>query len=302
MSNRQTVINTDCRLGMKDLDDKSVSIIITDPPYFIDGMGDNWNDESLNGRISKAGVVGGLPVGMKFDKQQSDDLFDFMSPIIKEWFRIVKPGGFILCFMQPRLSHVVAWAMDRSGIEIRDLFLWKKAGQAKAFSQAHFVRKNKTLRESEKANILKQLGGRKTPQLRPMGEMIILGQVPKEGTFVDNFLKYGVGLIDSSNPLLDKGYFPSAIMETPSPKTRYGHITPKPVDLIRHLLRIFGGNEPLLLDPFAGCGSAGVAAVKEDCRFIGYEIEAKYAEIANSRINKASPEFDGDFLNKLRSG
>ena len=299
-SRQQKVINIDCLLGMTELEDRSVSRVITDHPYFIDGMGDDWDDKSLNKRAAKAGVVGGLPVGMKFDKKQSDDLSDFMNPIVEEWVRVVKPGGFILCFMQPRLSHVVAWAMDRAGIEIRDLFLWKKAGQAKAFTQSHFVRKNKNLSEDEKNTMLKRLGERKTPQLRPMGETIILGQLPKEGTFVDNFLKYGVGLIDTSNPLLDPYHFPSSIMETPPPKIKYGHLTPKPVDLLRHLIRIFGGNAPLILDPFAGCGSGGVAAVKEGCDFIGYEIENKYAEQANIRIKEANLEMEENFSNEFK--
>lgn len=41
-----------------------------DPPYFIDGMGDDWGKDNLDTKAKKAGVIGGLPVGMKFDPQQ----------------------------------------------------------------------------------------------------------------------------------------------------------------------------------------------------------------------------------------
>ena len=39
--------NIDCRDGMKQLKENSVSLVLTDPPYFIDGMGDDWNTQKL---------------------------------------------------------------------------------------------------------------------------------------------------------------------------------------------------------------------------------------------------------------
>ena len=92
--------------------------------------------------------------------------------------------------------------MEEAGIEIRDLLAWKKRGQPKAFSQNHFVKKRKDLSEQEKEAIIKKLEGRKTPQLTPEIETIILGQTKREGTYIDNWLKWGVGLIDVSNPLV----------------------------------------------------------------------------------------------------
>lgn len=38
-----TIENKDCRIGMEDLDDNSISLLLTDPPYFIDGMGEDWD-------------------------------------------------------------------------------------------------------------------------------------------------------------------------------------------------------------------------------------------------------------------
>ncbi len=283
----QSVKNIDCRKGMVELADNSIDMVLTDPPYFIDGMDGDWDRDKLATRISKGDVVQGLPVGMKFSIEQSKSLYEFICPIADEWMRIVKPGGFVLCFMQPRLTHAVAGAMENAGIEIRDQLTWVRPGQAKAFSQNHFINK-RDISNSDKQMIIDRLAERKTPQLRPMSENIILGQVPKEGTFVDNFLKYGVGLIDTSNPLLDPGRFPSTVMqiEKPTKSERYGHITPKPVDLLRHLIRIFGGESPLVLDPFAGCGSCGEAAVRERKNFLGFEIDSKYCKTANTRIKE----------------
>lgn len=38
------IFNEDCRKGIKHLPDNSIDLIVTDPPYFIDGMGDDWDD------------------------------------------------------------------------------------------------------------------------------------------------------------------------------------------------------------------------------------------------------------------
>ncbi len=288
----QNVETIDCRSGLAKLGDNTISAVITDPPYFIDGMDDDWNDSKLNNKASKAGIIGGLPVGMKFDKNQSKSLLNFIELIAREWVRVVKPGGFVLCFMQPRLAHAAAMGMENAGIEIRDVLTWQRPGQAKAFRQNHFVEKRKDLSNAQKQRIIADMGGRKTPQLRPMGEAIILGQVPREGTFVDNWRKWGVGLIDVENPLIDAGRFPTTIIKVPKPRNRHGHLTAKPVDLLRHLIRIFGGKDPFILDTFAGCGSTGEAAVLEACDFIGFEIEAIYTDRANARIEKARREYN----------
>ena len=47
--------NEDCRVGIKRLDDNSVSLILTDPPYFLDGMGADWDAAKLKRRVKKRG-------------------------------------------------------------------------------------------------------------------------------------------------------------------------------------------------------------------------------------------------------
>lgn len=69
---------------------------------------------------------------------------------------------------------------------------------------------------------------------------------------------------------------------TPSPRERE-HQTQKPLDVMRSLVRIVqpGG---IVLDPFMGSGTTGVAAVLEGRRFIGVEMTEHYAEVARNRI------------------
>ena len=277
-----TIENIDCRIGMKQLEDNSVSLILTDPPYFIDGMGEDWDTQKLNARV-KPGVIGSLPAGMKFSVEQGQELQRFLAPVADEWMRVIRPGGFCLVFSQNRLGHRTAISLEDTGFEIRDVLVWRYEGQAKAFSQDHFIRKRK-ISDEEKDRLLQKLGGRKTPQLKPQGEMIILAQAPREGTFVDNWDKWETGLIDVNNPLINAHQFPGTVIPSKKPKERYEHMTAKPVDLLQHLIRIFSAPRALVLDSFAGSGSTGVAAILEGRDFIGYEIEPDMANRAQERL------------------
>jgi site-specific DNA-methyltransferase (adenine-specific) len=290
------LFNEDCRQGIKRLSDHSIDFMITDPPYFIDGMDDGWNDTTLKSKASKSGVVGGLPVGMKFDRKQGEKLQQFLEPLCREFMRILKPGGFCVIFSQGRLYHRTAMALDLSGFEIRDLLGWKYEGQAKAFSQNHFIRKDKTMSEEEKQTLIKELDGLKTPQLKPQIEPMVLAQKPKEGTFVENWKKHKVGLVNTKESL--DGMFPGTIMEVPKTirknetETKIEHITIKPVRLITHLIKLFTQTGQIVLDPFLGSGSHGVAAIEANRKFIGFEIETKYYHTASQRIASAAVEME----------
>lgn len=65
------------------------------------------------------------------------------------------------------------------------------------------------------------------------------------------------------------------------------HPTVKPVKLMRYLCRLITPPGGTVLDPFAGSGTTGVAAILEGFRFIGIEREAEYVEIARARIEHA---------------
>lgn len=66
------------------------------------------------------------------------------------------------------------------------------------------------------------------------------------------------------------------------------HPTQKPVSLMQWCLR-FVPVDALILDPFCGSGTTGVASIKTGRRFIGIEIDPTYADIARRRIREAEP-------------
>jgi len=67
------------------------------------------------------------------------------------------------------------------------------------------------------------------------------------------------------------------------------HPTVKPVDLMRWLCRLVTPKGGLVLDPFMGSGTTGVACMREGFQFIGIEREAQYMEIARRRIVGDAP-------------
>ena len=67
-----------------------------------------------------------------------------------------------------------------------------------------------------------------------------------------------------------------------SPRDRE-HQTQKPLEVMRHLVRLVP-QEGVVLDPFAGSGTTGVAALIEGRTFIGSEMTEHYAEVAANRL------------------
>jgi site-specific DNA-methyltransferase (adenine-specific) len=70
--------------------------------------------------------------------------------------------------------------------------------------------------------------------------------------------------------------------------SRRVHPTQKPVALMARLIETFTQPGDLVIDPYCGAGSTGVAAVQTGRRFIGIEIEAAYCAIARKRIAEAA--------------
>ena len=229
------VIEGDCLMKLSELPSESVHLVVTDPPYFLDGLDTGWKKgrpEATKG----TGAVGGLPIGMKFDPKQGRELQRFMNRVANLMIPALCPGAFAVFFSQPRLVPRMAVGLEDAGFEIRDLFAWHftRRAQFKAFSMDHFVERRRIPREDKEA-IKRFLNGRKTPQLRPQFEAIILAQKPKQGTHVDNWIKYKTGLIDATARLDDK--VPSTVMTVEKPhRERYnGHLTVKPVRLLDHI-------------------------------------------------------------------
>ena len=71
---------------------------------------------------------------------------------------------------------------------------------------------------------------------------------------------------------------------------RVGHPAPFPVELPARLIHLYTYVGDIVLDPFMGAGSTAVAARQAGRHFVGYEIDADYVRLANSRLGLVAPE------------
>jgi DNA modification methylase len=78
-----------------------------------------------------------------------------------------------------------------------------------------------------------------------------------------------------------------------TPPARNHHPTVKPLALMRYLVRLVTQPGDLVLDPFMGSGSTGVACIEEGRRFVGMDNNPEYVAIARRRIGEAQPTLFG---------
>ena len=66
-----------CEETLKRFEDNSIDCVITDPPYFIDKLDNNWSSKEIK-EDTKNSHIKHLPKGMKFDKEQVKNLYDLV--------------------------------------------------------------------------------------------------------------------------------------------------------------------------------------------------------------------------------
>jgi len=297
------IFHSDALEFLPKLGDNSIDLVLTDPPYFLDKLDEKWSPEVVSNKKNLY-TVKSLPAGMKFDKEQGENLYKWFLKISKEIFRILKPGGFFLSFSSPRLYHRMATAMDDSGFLIKDCFLWiYTQNQAKAMSLDHFIQKA-PFSEQQKKKIKKKFKNWKTPQIKSCFEPIAVAQKPTDGTFLSNMIKHEVGLVNT-NVKVGDNMFPSNILTTepinaimdryflvPKPTKKEkgflnNHLTVKPLSLCEQLIRLITfSKDSVVLDPFIGSGTTVVAAKNLKRQFIGCDINQEYVKIAQGRLQK----------------
>ncbi|ENV37502.1 hypothetical protein F959_01625 [Acinetobacter venetianus RAG-1 = CIP 110063] len=88
------LLNNDCLIELKNIEDNSIDSIVTDPPYGLKFMGKKWDCEVPN------------------------------IEIWQECIRVLKPGGHLLAFAGTRTQHRMACNIEDAGFEIRDMIAW----------------------------------------------------------------------------------------------------------------------------------------------------------------------------------
>lgn len=79
----------------------------------------------------------------------------------------------------------------------------------------------------------------------------------------------------------------------PASATQVGHPAPFPVELPKRLIELYTYEDDLVLDPFMGAGTAAIAAVRTNRKYVGFETDQDYIDRAKERI-QAEATFDAN--------
>jgi site-specific DNA-methyltransferase (adenine-specific) len=70
----------------------------------------------------------------------------------------------------------------------------------------------------------------------------------------------------------------------PESAKKVGHPAPFPIELPYRLIQLYTFKGDVVLDPFMGAGSTAIAALKSERKYVGYDIDSEYIELAEERI------------------
>lgn len=91
----------------------------------------------------------------------------------------------------------------------------------------------------------------------------------------------------SAKPINNMTYRDWFRVDMPTQKTGKIHITQKPLEIITTFITNSSNDDAVVLDPFMGSGTTGVACVNTNRKFIGIELDKHYFDIAEKRIEEA---------------
>lgn len=231
------LLQGDCLELMVDIPDKSIDLILTDPPYLISkksgfNSGGAWNNAE-DKRLQKT------PPKTDFGEWDKKEI-DFYT-VFKEFYRVLKPSGTLICFFD-------IWKMQ----------CLKQIAEENKFKQLRLIRWDKT---------------------NPV-------PVNSKLNYLSNATEYALTCVRGSKPTFHSEYNPG-IFKYPicSGKERTAHPTQKPLNFMQELLKIHTDVGDIVLDPFMGSGTTGVACINMNRDFIGIELDKNYFNIAQERIN-----------------
>jgi len=280
---KNKLILGDCLEKMQDIPDGSVDALISDIPYGIsisgwDVLHNNKNSALLGSSPAqgKSGLfkVRGKPLNgwSEEDGNIQKEYYEWCSSWLKQAYRVLKPASPLLIMTGRQRQHRFTVAAENAGMVFKDYIVWDKIS---APFRAQNIGKVLNKRGIE------YTGSDRLGNLAPLHEPVVYMFKPyKKGTtLTDNFIQGGVGCFDSK-------VMTSNILRFNSKVKEKVHETQKPLGLMEILVSLVTKEGHLILDPFMGSGTTGVACKNLNRNFIGIEQDENYFEIAKNRIEK----------------
>lgn len=231
------IYNDDCIKAMKDLDDNSVDLILTDPPYNL-GIFMHLRGTNLKKMRDNHFAYSGWD-DLEFDKWREE-----MDKFLKECHRVLKPKGAIIIFMSIIKVETIIKLAQKHNFYYKTVGTWHKKNPMPRNMNLHFINSTES--------------------------WLYFINEGTTGTFNNN-----------GKPVHD--YIETATISA-SERSLGKHPTQKPIALMKHFVTLLSNPGEIVLDPFMGSGSSGVASLLENRRFIGIELNNEYFNLANNRL------------------
>jgi site-specific DNA-methyltransferase (adenine-specific) len=263
-----TLFHGDCLVEIDKIADGSVDLILCDLPY---------------GTTDRKGVEG----------KGSNRLLEWdtvipLDELWKQYKRVLKPlGTVVLTADQPFTSMLVLSNLEWFKYE----WIWKKK-RTTGFLLANY----RPMKETEDVLVFSPGGAaaasRNTGNMTYNPQGLIEKNVKKKNSAkrLGNFL-HNPEHMGKNNKLLHETEYEQKYTNYPSEIIEFGldknaiHPTQKPVALMEYLIRTYSNEGEVVLDNCMGSGTTGVAAVNCNRNFIGIEMDEKYFNHAQQRIN-----------------
>ncbi len=242
--------------SMSSLADGEVALVVTSPPYF---AGKQYEQE-----MEREGIPSSYA-----------EYLELLGDVFSDCRRVLEPGGRIAVNVanlgrKPyrSLASDVVEVLSRLGLLLRGEIVWRKAAGATGSCAWGSYRSaaNPALRDVTERVVVASKG-RFDRAIKPK-ERAARG-LPSENTMTaDDFMV----------ATLDLWEIP------PESAKRVNHPAPFPVALPERLIHLYTYQNDLVLDPFMGSGSTMIAASRAGRRFVGYDLDPTYVELARTRV------------------
>ncbi|OGD57046.1 DNA methylase N-4 [Candidatus Berkelbacteria bacterium RBG_13_40_8] len=256
-----TLYKGDCLEVLKEILDDSVDMIFADPPYLLSNGGFTVH---AGKRVSVNKGDWDISNGFKKD-------FDFHLNWIKACRHILKPAGTIWISGTYHSIYQCGFALQGAGFHILNDICWYKPNASPNLSGRYFTASHETLIWAKKDQKAKHTFNY---------------DLMRKGNWNGDFLK---------NP--GKQMRSVWAMGTPKPiEKKFGkHPTQKPEDLLKRIILASTNENDMVLDPFTGSSTTGIAAHLLGRQFIGIDIEKEYLDLSIKRFEY----LDKNIKNKL---
>ncbi|GHV82924.1 methyltransferase [Spirochaetia bacterium] len=245
------LFNCDCLEILSLLPENSIDTIFADPPYML----------SNNGITCQNGKMVSVNKG-RWDKSKGfiEDT-NFHDEWIKACRRVLKPEGTIWISGTYHSIYQCGYVLQKNDFHILNDITWYKPNASPNLSCRFFTASHETL-----------LWARKDTKAKHTFNYELM----KNGFFPEDKLK-------KENTQM------RSVWSIPTPKNEdkeYGkHPTQKPLALLERIIAASTKENDVVLDPFCGSGTTGVACQSIGGRyFIGIEIDKTYFDIAKKRL------------------